>query len=232
MRVGIIGPSDEEISVLIGRGQTLEVTERASLKFYSGQLKNTEVVLVICGVGKVNACIATQVLIDQFAVTHIVLTGAAGGLDDRLNCGDIIVSAQVAHHDLPAEILTEYHPWMKSIYIEADRAMVDACILAAGSSYFSGKVYEGIMVSGETFISSTSKHKELTALGAMCVDMESASVAQTCYVNRVPFVVIRSISDHADEDSVEAFESNVEAVSLNSLALVEGLLVGLQSSLH
>jgi adenosylhomocysteine nucleosidase len=232
MKVGIIGPSDEEISVLIGRSRTLVVTERASLKFYSGLLENTEVVLVICGVGKVNACIATQVLIEQFAVTHIILTGAAGGLDERLNCGDIIVSAQVAHHDLPAEILTEYHPWMKSIYMEADKAMVNACIRVVDSTEFAGKVYKGIIVTGETFISCADKHKELAALGAMCVDMESASVAQTCYVNQIPFVVIRSISDHADEDSVEAFESNVETVSLNSLALVEGLLVGLQSSLH
>lgn len=232
MRIGIIGPSDEEIAVLIQRTRAVTVTERASLKFHAGLLENTEVVMVICGVGKVNACIATQVLIDQFAVTHIVLTGAAGALNERLNCGDIVVSSQVAHHDVAPEILTEYHPWMKSIYIDADRFLVEACMRAADSTYLTGKVYEGIIVTGEAFITSSDKHKELAACGALCVDMESASVAQTCYVNRIPFVVIRAVSDHADKDSRESFEIQVEEVSLNSLSLVERMLNGLYLSFH
>ncbi|WP_256718011.1 5'-methylthioadenosine/S-adenosylhomocysteine nucleosidase [Paenibacillus borealis] len=88
-------------------------------------------------------------------------------------------------------------------------------------------MYAGKMISGEEFIASSEKRKRLDSFGAMCVDMESASIAQNCYVNHIPFVVIRSISDHADEESVESFETHVESGSLNALCLVEKLLVSL-----
>ncbi|AIQ19443.1 hypothetical protein H70357_24035 [Paenibacillus sp. FSL H7-0357] len=231
MITGVIGPSDEEIEHLIKKCYIDSVYEKASLKFYSGFYGEAQVVLVICGVGKVNACIATQVLIDILEVTHIILTGAAGALGDSLKHGDVVISTAVAHHDLPQEILTEYHPWMKSIFIEADTAMVNECIRIAGEDQDHGNIYAGKMISGEEFIASSEKRKRLDSFGAMCVDMESASIAQTCYVNHIPFVVIRSISDHADEESVESFETHVESVSLNALCLVEKLLVSLHKPL-
>lgn len=165
MITGVIGPSDEEIEHLIKKCYIDSVYEKASLKFYSGFYGEAQVVLVICGVGKVNACIATQVLIDILEVTHIILTGAAGALGDSLKHGDVVISTAVAHHDLPQEILTEYHPWMKSIFIEADTAMVNECIRIAGEDQDHGNIYAGKMISGKSSSPAVKSANGWTPLG-------------------------------------------------------------------
>ena len=224
MRIGVIGPTEGEIMPFIGEISNKKLSEQAMLKFYSGIYEGVEVVSVFCGVCKVNAAIATQLLIDKFEVTHIVLTGVAGALNKQLEIGDIVISSEVAYHDVAHGILTEYHPWMKDIYFRPDTELLKLCGNVADSLSITSKCYMGRIITGETFITNNEKERLIENFNPLCVDMESASVAHTCYVNNIPFIVIRSMSDDADENASDTFDSNIEMAALNSIKLVEGLI--------
>lgn len=224
MKIGIIGPSEEEIMPFVGKIEDISQHKYAMLNYYTGRFDGTEVVAVFSGVCKVNAAIATQVMIDKFDVTHIILTGVAGALRDDLHIGDIVIGSEIAYHDMACEILTEYHPWMEDIYFKADREMIEKCIEISKTSVKQHKCYTGRIITGEAFITEKERNKLIAAFSPLCVDMESASVAHTCFVNNIPFVVIRSMSDTAGEDGLKTFENNVESVSLNSLQMVEELI--------
>jgi adenosylhomocysteine nucleosidase len=224
LRIGVIGPTEKEIMPFINKISEKKLTQHAMLKFYSGIFEGVEVVSVVCGVCKVNSSIATQLLIDKFEVTHIILTGVAGALGKELEIGDIIISSEVAYHDVASGILTEYHPWMKDIYFRPDRKLLELCEDVAKSSLITSKCYTGRIITGEAFITHNEREKLIQQFSPLCVDMESASVAHTCYVNNIPFIVIRSMSDNADENGSEKFKNNLEMAAQNSLMLVEGLI--------
>lgn len=116
MRIGVIGLSEDEIMPFISKISDKKVESFAMLNFYSGKYENVDVVALYCGACKVNAAIATQILIDKFNVTHIIVTGVAGGIDQNLKIGDTVISTEVAYHDVDDGILTEYHPWMETEY--------------------------------------------------------------------------------------------------------------------
>jgi len=212
MRIGIIGPTEKEIQPFIDKIKDKKLCEKAMLKFYSGIYEGVEVVAVLCGVCKVNAAIATQILIDSFEVTQIILTGVAGALNKKLKIGDTVISNEIAYHDVKGGILTEYHPWMEDIYFRPDRRLLS---------------YIGRIITGEAFITHNEREDLIKRFNPLCVDMESASVAHTCYVNKIPFIVIRSMSDNADENGSESFKSNVELAALNSIKVAEGLITKL-----
>jgi len=230
MRIGIIGPTEREIVPFISKILNKKLSEHAMLKFYSGVYEGVEVVSVFCGVCKVNAAIATQLLINKFEVTHIVLTGVAGALNSQLEIGDIVISSEVAYHDVAHGILTEYHPWMQDIYFRADVELLSLCENIANSLSIPSKCHIGRIITGEAFITHNERESLIEIFNPLCVDMESASVAHTCYVNNIPFIVIRSMSDSADENGSETFESNIGMAALNSIKLVEGLIKNLGKS--
>lgn len=158
----------------IGEISNKKLSEHAMLKFYSGIYEGVEVVSVFCGVCKVNAAIATQLLIDKFEVTHIVLTGVAGALNKQLVIGDIVISSEVAYHDVAHEILTEYHPWMKDIYFRSDTELLKLCRNVADFLSITSKCYIGRIITGETFITNNEKERLIENFNPLCVDMESA----------------------------------------------------------
>ena len=174
--------------------------------------------------GKVNAAIATQILISKFEVTHIILTGVAGALNRELEIGDIVISSEVAYHDVANGILTKYHPWMEDIYFRPDVELLKLCENISKSLSLNSKCYIGRIITGEAFITHNEREILIEKFNPLCVDMESASVAHTCYVNNIPFIVIRAMSDIADENGSEAFESNIDKVALDSIKLVEELI--------
>ncbi|WP_102401804.1 5'-methylthioadenosine/adenosylhomocysteine nucleosidase [Haloimpatiens massiliensis] len=221
MRIEIVGPTETEIMPFINKISNKKLSEYAMLKFYSGVYEGVEVVAVICGVCKVNAAIATQILIDKFEVTHVIVTGVAGALSKKLNIGDIVISSDIAYHDVAEGILTEYHPWMEDIYFKPDAELLRVCKNAANSLRISNECFTGRIITGEAFITHNERDGLIEKFNPLCVDMESASIAHTCYVNNIPFIVIRSISDGANENASETFEMNVERVALNSIKLVE-----------
>ena len=185
MRIGVIGPTEREIMPFISKISNKKLSEHAMLKFYSGVYEGVEVVSVFCGVCKVNAAIATQILISKFEVTHIVLTGVAGALNRQLEIGDIVISSEVAYHDVAHEILTKYHPWMKDIYFRPDVELLKLCESIGKSLSILNKCYIGRIITGEAFITRNERKSLIEHFNPLCVDMESASVAHTCYVNNL-----------------------------------------------
>jgi len=230
LRIGVIGPTEREIMPFINKISNTRISEHAMLKIYSGVYEGVEVVSLFCGVCKVNAAIATQLLISKFEVTHIILTGVAGALNRQLEIGDTVISNEIAYHDVAHGILTEYHPWMEDIYFRPDAKLLKLCENIASSLSIPSKCYIGRIITGEAFITHNERESLIEKFNPLCVDMESASVAHTCYVNNIPFIVIRSMSDDADENGSESFESNIEMAAQSSLKLVEGLIKKLSIS--
>lgn len=224
MKIGIIGPSEEEVMPFVKKIENGMLYQHAMLNFYEGHFEHVPVVAVVSGVCKVNAAIAAQILIDKFDVTHVILTGVAGALDDQLEIGDIVIADEIAYHDVAKEILTEYHPWMKDIYFRTDKKMLNDAISILEGFELKNNYYVGRIITGEAFVTEKERDKLIKEFNPMCVDMESGSVAHVCFANAIPFIVIRSISDNANENGSETFESHVETVSLNSLLLVEELI--------
>ena len=224
MRIGIIGPSEDEIIPFIEQMEVKKVESIAMLKFYSGKFNNIEVVALYCGVCKVNAAIATQILIDKFNVTNIIVTGVAGGIDNRLRIGDTVISTEVAYHDVDDEILTEYHPWMESNFFKCDNNLLTLSRKVMAENTFPQKVYFGKIVTGEVFISENGRKEIIEKLDPLCVDMETASVAHVCYANNIPFIAIRSITDTESECGIENFETNCESAANNSIYILGKLL--------
>lgn len=224
MRIGIIGPSEREIMPFVQQISNKKSETKAMLTFYCGEYENVEVVALYCGVCKVNAAIATQILIDKFEVTHVIATGAAGAIDNELSIGDTVISTETAYHDVDEGILTEYHPWMKSIWFEADTALLELCEKMIENNEFPNKVVFGKIVTGEAFISESGRSEMISKYNPKCVDMETASIAHACHVNKIPFIAIRSITDTEDECGKEAFESNCATASDKSIEIVKRIL--------
>ncbi|MDU7147492.1 MAG: 5'-methylthioadenosine/adenosylhomocysteine nucleosidase [Clostridium sp.] len=225
MKIGIIGPSEDEIVPFLDELSTEKLEEHAMLKFYIGKYENRDIVALYCGVCKVNAAIAAQILIDKFQVTHIIVTGVAGAIDKNLNIGDTVISTEVAYHDVAEEILTEYHPWMKSIYFESDKKLLSLCRTIVNENAFSQNILFGKIVTGETFIDNKGRSEIISKFNPLCVDMETASIAHVCYVNKIPFISIRSITDTEDERGVEVFEYNCLMAAKKSIDFVKKLLL-------
>ncbi len=224
MKIGIIGPTEIEIMPFINKIKNKEVNKHAMIDFYSGNFENISIVVVVSGVCKVNAAIAAQLLIDKYDVTHVILTGVAGALDESLQIGDVVIANEVAHHDVEKEFLTAYYPHIKDVFFKTDIKMVQDVVAISKSLSSSNKCYTGRVISGEAFIKDNNRHRLIETFEPLCVDMESAAVGHVCYFNSIPFLIIRAISDLANESSTESFESNVATASLNSLLLLEELI--------
>ena len=152
MRVGIICAGDREVAPFIPIVDECRIIEKAMLKFYEGKINGVETVALFSGVCKVNAAIATQILIDSFKVDAIINAGTAGGMNPKLSLFDTVISTEVAYHDVSPNILTEFHPWMETAYFQADNKLVELSKVAVERLQEKYKVFWGRMVTGETFI--------------------------------------------------------------------------------
>lgn len=223
-KIGIICAGDRELEPFLKEIEVNELVEKAMLKFYEGKLCGFEVVILFCGVCKVNAAIASQILIDTFNIKKIINAGTAGGMDPRLKIFDTVISTEVAYHDVEKGILTEFHPWMKSVYFEADKKMLKAAKEAASKIHTKGKIYFGRMVTGEAFITDEGRQQIIDKFNPLSVDMETASIAHVCYVNQIPFIAIRTITDTAEHRGSSAFEENLKESSIISMEVTKALL--------
>ncbi|MDT3496549.1 5'-methylthioadenosine/S-adenosylhomocysteine nucleosidase [Bacillus toyonensis] len=197
------------------------------LTFHSGTYENVEVVALYCGVCKVNTAIAAQILIGKFNVTHIIVTGVAGAIDKVLKIGDTVISAEIAYHDVDEGILTEYHPWMESVYFKMDSKLLELSRAVIENNQFTQNVYFGKIVTGEAFISESSRTEIISKYNPLCVDMETASIAHVCYANTIPFIAVRSITDTEETSGIEVFEDNCVSASHHSIHFVKKLLESL-----
>ncbi|MDF2594051.1 MAG: nucleosidase [Clostridia bacterium] len=229
--IGIIGAMDEEVISLKRKMNITHTTVIASMEFCQGTMNDKELVVVRCGIGKVNAAVCTQVLIDRFDADCIINTGVAGGLHPDINIGDIVISSDTVEHDMDASAVGNPRgeiPRMNKTYFEADEKLVTVAKAAAQNLEGSHKVVIGRVASGDQFISSIKVKEDIySTFTAYCAEMEGAAIAHTCYLNQIPFVIIRAISDKADHSADVNFEEFVYVAARNASKMIESILANL-----
>lgn len=224
MKVGIICAGDREVAPFLPIIEECKITEKAMLKFYEGTISGVEVIVLYSGVCKVNAAIATQILIDTYHAEYIINAGAAGGMDVKLEIFDTVISTEVAYHDVAPNILTEFHPWLETVFFKADRELLSMSQRAVEKLESDYKVFWGRMVTGEAFISDEGRQEINEQFAPLTVDMETASIAHVCYVNKIPFMSIRSITDTATHSGTGTFEENCDKAAAIARDITVALL--------
>ena len=203
-KLGIIGAMQVEVEILLGAMENKRSMEKAGCTFYEGTLNGLEAVVVQCGVGKVNAAMCAQILCDLFQVTHLVNTGIAGSLCADLDIGDLLVSSDAMYHDMDA-VHFGYPfgkvPGMDTVAFPADETMIRYAY-AAAEAVNPGHTKIGRVASGDQFVAVKElKEKIIANTRGLCTEMEGAAIAQTAYRNGIPFVILRAISDKADDSA-------------------------------
>ncbi len=226
--LGIIGAMDEEVSKLKEAMEDIEITKKASMEFYKGKMSGKDVVVVRSGIGKVNAGICTQILADLFVVDAVINTGIAGSLNADIDIGDIVLSTDALQHDVDATGFG-YEPGViprmeKSVFT-ADlelKQIAKACCERVNPDI---KVFEGRVVSGDQFISEKKvKDSIVGKFAGYCTEMEGAAIAQAAYLNNIPFLIIRAISDKADDSATEDYPTFEKKAIAHSVNLVKAIV--------
>ena len=203
IRVGIIGAMDVEVERICQNISGPILHQLCGLDFLEGFLAETPVVVVRSGVGKVNAALCAQLLITKFKITHLINTGVAGALASGLNVLDLVISTEVMYHDVDAtnwgyESCTV--PGMTRTFV-SDPSLVNIASLACKKLFPGKTIIQGIIASGDQFIGSNEMKNKIKELcNPACVEMEGAAIGHVATVNKIPFVVIRCMSDMADDN--------------------------------
>jgi adenosylhomocysteine nucleosidase len=229
MTIAVIGAMQEEITALTQKLSDPQTTKTAALEFFHGKMGNNNIIIVQSGIGKVNAAICAQTLICCHKADVIINTGVAGGISNDLNIGDIVISADLIQHDMDAthfgyrrgEVPRLNHDGC----FKADNELISHALTAAKELFADINVIKGRIASGDRFVSESGIKRDIqTTFEAHCVEMEGAAIAQVCYLNAVPFIAIRSISDKADEAATVSFDQFVQTAAHNSSMLVERMI--------
>lgn len=203
--LGIIGAMDEEVAKLKDCMEAVKITKKAEMEFFQGILNGKEAVVVRSGIGKVNAAICAQILVDDFAVSALINSGIAGSLKSEINIGDVVISTDVLHHDMDAAAFgyaIGQIPRMEVLAFEADKDLIDLARICSEKVNPEIGSFTGRIVSGDQFVSSKEKKNWIVDnFDGYCTEMEGAAIAQTAYLNHIPFVIIRAISDKSDDSA-------------------------------
>jgi adenosylhomocysteine nucleosidase len=207
-RVGIIFAMQEELEAFKEYLKIEKEYNIFELTFYEGSINNVECVLVQCGVGKVNAARTTQILIDNIKVDYIFNIGVAGGIDESLCVGDIVLGEKLVQHDFDITAFNHEKGYIPSVGVYID---TDTYLLTLADSVFKSledvSFKRGIIASGDIFCTELKMSQKINSkFNALCVEMEGASIAQVCYLSHVPFLIIRSISDVPNNNNVVTYE--------------------------
>lgn len=223
-RIGIIGAMDIEIELLLGNLKLQKKEKIAGFVFHLGKLFGQDVVITSCGVGKVNAASCTQILISKLGVQGIINTGIAGGLHKDIEVCDVVISRDVTHHDVRKRQMKNWFPHQE--YFEGDKKLIDVAEKAFKNSQdINSSCHLGRIVSGECFVDDTQlKEQIMKDYSPHCVEMEGAAVGHVAYINGVPFVVIRSISDKADGEATMSYEKFEKITAQNAATIVMNMM--------
>lgn len=231
--LGIIGAMEEEVANLKNRMQVEMVMQSASMEFCKGFLEGKEVVVVRSGIGKVNAAICTQILIDKFQVKAIINTGIAGSLQNEINIGDIVLSSDTMQHDMDATGFGyEFGviPRMETSVFQADAKLITLAQECCKKVNPEIGVYIGRVVSGDQFISNRQDKEWITEhFGGYCTEMEGAAIAQAAYLNQIPFLIVRAISDKADNSAQMDYAEFEKQAIIHSVNLIVEMVKNLAS---
>lgn len=203
--IGIIGAMEEEIENIKPYIDIISTKNIVGLDFYMGKMGGNNVVLVRSGIGKVNAAVCSQVLIDLYAVDYIINVGVAGAINKDLKIGDVVIATDTMHHDMDTTYFGDdigIIPRMEESAFKADNELIEIALKSSYDVLENNNVVTGRIVSGDQFLCDIEKKNKIWShFKASCVDMESAAIGQACYLNKIPFCIIRSISDNSDEDN-------------------------------
>lgn len=230
-KIAIIGAMEEEVDLLKGMMQGINSRTIADMQFFEGELNGKEVVVVRSGIGKVNAAICTQILACEFRADAVINTGIAGSLRNEIDIADIVLSADALQHDMDA---TQFGyepgviPRMETSVFYADKRLLALAREVCAEVLPEVGVHVGRIVSGDQFISDPAKKEWLVKqFGGYCTEMEGAAIGQAAYLNNIPFLIIRAISDKADNSAHMSMEAFKEKAIGNTIKLLVGLLARL-----
>ena len=227
MTIGIIAAMAEELEILL-KDLTLEAKEeKGNMTFHKGTLYGKNVVAVVCGIGKVNSAICTQILASEYNVDKVINVGVAGGIGKEIYPGDIVVAENLVQHDMDTTAFGDKMgqiPRLDTFDFKCDEEMVTlakkACEEISELNSFTGRI-----ASGDQFVANIEKIQWLdTEFGAISCEMEGASIAQVCYLNSIPFVVIRSISDNANNGAHMDYQKFIPVAVKNSTKILKQML--------
>ena len=228
VKVGIIGAMELEVSALKGQIKGITVKKKAGMEFCEGTIGGVNVVVVRCGIGKVNAALCVQILCDDFGVSHVINTGVAGSLNNDLNIGEILISKDAVHHDVDVTIFSYKIGEVPQLGVRefpADQGLISAAEKAIKEKQPDLNYRIGRVASGDQFISSSEvKERIIKNFEADCAEMEGASIAHGAYLNGIPFVIIRAISDKADGSAEEDYPTFEKAAAAHCAKLVADML--------
>ena len=228
MTIGIIGAMEEEVAVLKQVMNFEETVDYASMRFCKGTLCGKNVVIVRSGIGMVNAAICAQVLADRFNVDILINTGIAGSLDAAIDIGDMVISTDLVEHDMDATIFGDplgQVPRMDTFSFPAAAGLIEKAVAANEEANPDIKTFTGRIVSGDQFVSAAEvKEKLVKNFGGKCTEMEGAAIAHAAYLNKISCVIIRAISDKADNSATMDYPTLEKKAIEHSVRLVRNLL--------
>ncbi|WP_321516036.1 5'-methylthioadenosine/adenosylhomocysteine nucleosidase [Marinifilum fragile] len=223
MKIGIIGAMEIEVVRLRALLSDKNEQKKGGFVFYTGKLNGNDIVLLQSGIGKVNAAIGAAIMIDNYAPDFVINTGAAGGFPGDLKVGDIVISKELIHHDMDCTVFgykTGQVPGMPASFVADEKLidLADKCI----HKLIDVKTKKATILTGDQFMNNPEATKKIkdTFPSAEAVEMEGAAIAQTCFQFKIPFVVIRSISDIAGQENAIEYEEFVETAAVNSANMV------------
>ncbi|MBY4952857.1 5'-methylthioadenosine/S-adenosylhomocysteine nucleosidase [Pantoea sp. DY-17] len=229
MKVGIIGAMEQEVTLLRDKIENRQTLALAGCEIYTGTLNGVEVALLKSGIGKVAAALGTTLLLQLCKPDVVINTGSAGGLAPTLKVGDIVVSDEVRYHDADVTAFG-YEPGQMAACpaaFEADDKLIAAAEMVI--KQLDLNAVRGLVVSGDAFINGAAplEHIRTTFPQAIAVEMEATAIGHVCHQFKVPFVVVRAISDVADQESHLSFDEFLSVAAKQSSLMVENLLVQL-----
>lgn len=226
--IGVIGAMEEEILCLKEKMEIISTKNIVGLTFYMGRYASKSIVLVRSGIGKVNAAVCAQAMIDHYGVDYVIMVGVAGALVEDLRVGDILLSIDAVQHDMDVSALGDpigTIPRMAESYFKADEELLRIAQEAGAEVADGYRVLTGRVASGDQFISTKEGRAKIRKdVQGMCAEMEGAAVAHACWLNRIPFLIIRAISDGANEGADISFEKFCGMAAKRSSDLVERML--------
>ncbi len=219
---GILGALDAEIARIKENMQVENTSEVYGSTVYEGVINGVPAVLVCCGIGKVNAAALAGVIIREFKADVIVNVGIAGAMGHGVGTLDVVVSECAEYHDTD-EVMKKYYPFCQCF--DADAALRELCLEACGELNIEKNVWSGKIATGDCFVNDkATKEKIIAKCAPLCVEMEGASIAQVAYMNKTPFLIIRTMSDSADDDADEVYDNFLELAADQSASIILKML--------
>lgn len=227
--IGIIVAMDEEREEIINLMKNTEVKQVYNLRFIKGTIEGKQCILIKCGVGKVNAARATQVMLDHFKIDYVINIGVGGSLNSLLDIGDVVIAKKVVQHDFDITAFGHSKGYITGVgaFIESDAELLEEfseVLENMPEKTYKAKV--GIIATGDIFCTeSWMKDKIRAKFDADVVDMECAAIGQVCYLNEKPFIAIRSISDTPNGDNVKIYDNNIKFASKRCANVLKEILI-------